>query len=229
MRAACRCGAALLLAQSVNAACAAAAGAGACTATPIVREASSAEIRNFVRAQGKALLTFVGYSGAGYEDEAAMRAQALQVLAEHDPAKTMINIGATAAGIGVVYELAQQRGFRTLGIVSSLARDGGETLSPCVDFVFFVRDASWGGRLPGSKRLAPTSAAIVANSRSIVGIGGGEIARDEMRAARAAGKPVRFFAADMNHGIARDKAKAKGQSEPTDFRGAAHAVFANTP
>ena len=36
-----------------------------------------------------------------------------------------------------------------------LARDGGETLSPCVDQVFFVRDASWGGRLPGSTRLAP--------------------------------------------------------------------------
>ena len=77
----------------------------------------------------------------------------------------MINIGGTAVGIGVVYELAKQRGFRTLGIVSTLARDGGETLSPCVDLVFFVRDASWGGRLPGSKRLAPTSAAIVANSR----------------------------------------------------------------
>ena len=227
MRATCLCAAAFSLAQAAGAAAPAA--AGGCTAAPIVREASSAEIRDFVRAQGKTVLTFVGYSSAGYEDEAAMRARAEQVLAEHDPAKTMINIGATAVGIGAVYELAKQRGFRTLGIVSSLARDGGETLSQCVDLVFFVRDTSWGGRLPGSKTLAPTSAAIVANSRSIVGIGGGDIAADEMRAARAAGKPVRFFAADMNHGIARDKAKAKGQPEPTDFRGAAHAAFAKTP
>ena len=92
-----------------------------------------------------------------------------------------------------------------------------------------MRDASWGGRLPGSTRLAPTSAAIVANSREFVGIGGGEVARDELLAARAAGKPVRFVPADMNHRIARDKALAKGQSEPTDFRGAAHAAFAKQP
>ena len=38
-----------------------------------------------------------------------------------------------------------------------MAREGGEALSPCVDQVFFVRDATWGGRLPGSKRLAAIS------------------------------------------------------------------------
>jgi hypothetical protein len=200
-----------------------------CGAAPVVREATSKEIRAFVRAKGMKVLTFVGYSGAGYEDPAAMRAAAIQALARHDPARTLVNIGGTTSGIGEVYELAKARGFVTLGIVSTLARDGGETLSPCVDQVFFVRDASWGGRLPGSTRLAPTSAAIVANSREFVGIGGGEVARDELLGARAAGKPVHFVPADMNHRIARDKALAKGQSEPTDFRGAAHAVFAKQP
>ena len=200
----------------------------ACNAAPAVREATSQQIRAFVRAKGMDVLSFVGYSGAGYEDLPAMRAAAEQALAGRDPAKTMVNIGGTAVGIGEVYELAKARGFVTLGIVSTLARDSGETLSPCVDQVFFVRDASWGGRLPGSTRLAPTSAAIVANSREFVAIGGGEIARDELRAARAAGKPVHFVPADMNHRIARDKALAKGQSEPTDFRGAAHAAFAKT-
>ena len=33
----------------------------------------------------------------------------------------------------------------------------------------------------------------------------------------------------MDHRVARDKAQAKGQPEPTDFRGAAHAAFANKP
>lgn len=209
--------------------CALPSGALACNAAPFAREATSKEIRAFVRAKGMDVLTFVGYSGAGYQDPAAMLGAAEQALARHDPAKTMVSIGGTASGIGAVYQLAKARGFVTLGIVSTLARDGGETLSPCVDQVFFVRDASWGGRLPGSARLAPTSAAIVANSREFVGIGGGEVARDELRAALAAGKPVQFVPADMNHQIARDKAQAKGQAEPTDFRGAAHALFPNKP
>jgi hypothetical protein len=196
-----------------------------CQGAPATREATSQQIGAFVRASGKQVLTFVGYSGAGYDDVAAMRAAAEQALARHDPAKTMVNIGGTRVGIGEVYELAKARGFVTLGIVSTLARDAGEPLSPCVDQVFFVRDSNWGGRQPGSTRLAPTSAAIVAHSREFVGIGGGEVAGDELRAARAAGKPVHFVPADMNHRVARDKARAKGQSEPTDFRGAADTLF----
>jgi hypothetical protein len=39
---------------------------------------------------------------------------------------------------------------------------------------------------------------------------------------------VRFVPADMNHRIAREQAQAKGQAEPTDFRGAAHTDFAKT-
>ncbi len=219
----CRTGRRLLLACALLAV--APAWALDCQGTPATREATSQQIGAFVRASGKQVLTFMGYSGAGYEDMAAMRAAAEQALARHNPAKTMVNIGATRVGIGEVYELAKARGFVTLGIVSTLARDAGEPLSPCVDQVFFVRDSSWGGRLPGATRLAPTSAAIVAQSREFVGIGGGEVARDELRAARAAGKPVHFVPADMNHRVARDKARAKGQSEPTDFRGAADTLF----
>lgn len=205
------------------------ASAQCCTGTPAQREASAQQIHDFVRGSGQRVLTFVGYSGAGYEDTAALRAAAEHVLSRHDPATTLVNIGGTAAGIGAVYELAKRRGFATIGIVSTLARDAGEPLSPCVDRVFFVRDASWGGRLPGSTRLAPTSAAIVANSDEIVAIGGGEVARDELLGARDAGKAISVFAADMNHRIARDKAQAKGQSAPTDFGGAVGAAFASSP
>jgi hypothetical protein len=215
------CGCAMLAAVPAS--------AQVCANAPQQREASARQIQDFVRSQGKRVLTFVGYSGAEYQDPAAMRAAAEQVLAMHDPAHTLVNIGGTAVGIGAVYELAKRRGFGTMGIVSTLARDGGETLSPCVDWVFFVRDHSWGGQLPGSAQLAPTSAAIVANSHEIIAIGGGEIARDELRGARQAGKVVTFVAADMNHRIARDKALAKGQSAPTDFRGAAAAEFARKP
>jgi len=205
------------------------AAAQSCANAPARREASSQQIHDFVRGKGLRVLTFVGYSGADYEDPAAMRAAAEHVLSSHEPARTLVNVGGTAVGIGAVYELAKRRGFGTMGIVSTLARDGGATLSPCVDWVFFVRDDSWGGLLPGSTRLSPTSAAIVANSHEMVAIGGGEIARDELRAARQAGKVLSFFPADMNHRIARDKARAKGQSTPTDFRGAADADFARKP
>jgi len=183
-------------------------------------------VGEFIAASGMNLLSFVGYSAAGYQDEPAMLAQADQVLARYDPARTMVNIGATAQGIGAVYELARRRGYFTLGIVSSLAREAGATLSPCVDLVLYVRDTQWGGRLPGSPALSPTSSAIVTHSVAIVGIGGGEIARDEMLAARAPHKPVSFIPADMSHRLAREKALAKGLPEPVDFRGAAGIAFA---
>jgi hypothetical protein len=97
-------------------------------------------------------------------------------------------------------------------------------LSPYVDHVFYVEDATWGGLLKG-RRLSPTSEAIVENSDIIVGIGGGEIARDELIAARRLGKKVRFIPADMDHQKARESARKKGVPEPADFRGAAQAAF----
>lgn len=198
----------------------------ACASPPITREVNSREIHDFAHARGMHILSFAGYSGAGYEDPAAMLAAATGVLETLDPARTLVNVGATAEGIGAVYEVAKGRGFVTIGIVSTLARDEQVPLSPCVDYVFYVRDASWGGRLPDSTQLAPTSAALVGNSSAIVGIGGGDIARDEMLAARQAGKDVSFIPADMNHQAARDKAARRGDPAPTDFRGAAHAAFA---
>jgi hypothetical protein len=189
------------------------------------QEVSAAEIRAFLRDRGMDLLTFTGYSAAGYEDHAAMLAHANEILRTHDPRRTMVNIGATAEGIGAVYELAKEKGFLTMGIVSTLARDEEVRLSPHLDHLFYVRDETWGGRLPGSSRLSPTSAAIVDSSSAIVGIGGGEIARDEKLAARQAGIPVVFIAADMNHARALEKADRQGLVSAEDFQGAAHAVL----
>jgi hypothetical protein len=180
----------------------------------------------FVQASGRRVLSFTGYSGAGYEDPAAMRAHAGRILAAHAPASVMVNIGATAAGIGAVYALARQLGFTTLGIVSGRARDEGVALSPAVEHVFFVRDTGWGGLSADTGRLSPSSQAIVDHSSQLVGIGGGGIARDEMLAAQQRGTPVIFIPADMNHRLAIDKAARRQQPPPTDFRGAAHLVFA---
>jgi hypothetical protein len=199
--------------------------APACAAPPEIREMTSETIRSFARRRKMNILTFAGYSGAQYEDPQAMLEQASRVLEKYRPASTMVNIGATAVGIGAVYELAKRKGFTTIGIVSTLARDEDVALSPCLDYVFFIKDSTWGGQVPGINKLSPTSRAIVANSASIVGIGGGDVARDEMLAARNAGKSVLFIPADMDHQLAREKARKQGLPEPTDFRGSAHTAL----
>jgi hypothetical protein len=175
--------------------------------------------------QGKKVLTFTGYSGAGYEEPERLLTTAREVLARHDPRTTIVNIGATAEGIGAVYELARSLGFQTTGIVSTQAQEHGAPISPFVQQVVYIPDETWGGLVPGTDRLSPTSQAMVDMSDVLVGIGGGEVSRDELAAARRAGKPVEFIPADMDHAKAADKAAKKGGPPPTDFRGEAHAVF----
>ena len=193
--------------------------------TVTTKSATVEEIAVFFKGKQKAVLTFVGCSGAGYEDEAWMLKQAERVLGEYDPAKTIVNIGATPEGIGAVYELAKRKGFLTTGIVSSQARQYNVKLSPYVDYAFYVEDSAWGGLVPGTEQLSPTSKAMVENSDVIIGMGGGEVARDELLAARRSGKKVHFIPADMNHQKARESARKKKLPEPTDFRGAANAAF----
>jgi hypothetical protein len=147
------------------------------------------------------------------------------ILDEFVASKTIVNIGATPEGIGAVYELAKRKGIKTTGIVSTQAKKFNAALSPCVDYVFYVEDDTWGGFLKGSDRLSPTSTAMVENSDVLIGIGGGEVGRDELLAAKRSGKEVRFIPADMNHQKAREKAQKKGLPAPTSFGGAAGEVF----
>ncbi len=149
------------------------------------------EIREFFKNQNKQVVTFVGYSGSGYARHDDMLAVARSVLERYDPADTLINIGATADGIGAVYALAKELGFTTTGIVS--ARGADCAVSEHVDWVFYVDDDEWGGFMAGTDRLTPTSEAIVANSDVIIGIGGGEVAQQEMLAARRLGKVVEYY------------------------------------
>ena len=200
--------------------------ASACQPPTMTREATPDEIRTYFKAQGKSVLTLLGYSAAGYEDKAALLAHVTEILDGADPARTILNIGATLDGIGIVYEIAKKKGFTTSGIVSTQARESKATLSPCVDVVFFVKDELWGGFVEGTGRLSPTSTAMVEASDRLVAIGGGDVARDELIAAKRAGKDVKFIPADMNHAIARERAMKRGEPAPTDFRGAAGAALA---
>jgi len=193
----------------------------ACDVSTSAVDATPQQVRQFFEGQKKQVLTFVGYSGAGYEDRAGMLNTASELLDEFAPAGVIVNIGATPDGIGAIYALAKQKGFTTTGIVSTKAKEYDAAVADCVDHVFYVRDATWGGFIDGKDTLPPTSTAMVENSDYLVAIGGGTVARDELIAAQRLGKKVRFVPADMNHQKARDKAKKKNLPAPTDFSGAA--------
>jgi hypothetical protein len=183
---------------------------------------SPVEVQRFFEKSGKTVITFAGFSGAGYEDVDRMLGEARSVLSVHSPKKTIVNIGATASGIGVVYGLAKKMGFETTGIVSTQAEKYDAEISPHVDNVFYVTDESWGGFKPNTQVLSPTSRAMVQCSDVIVCIGGGAVARDELTAAKREGKTIKYIPADMNHKAAIEKARKKGLPVPTDFKGAAY-------
>lgn len=182
------------------------------------------QVAKFFADKSKKVLTFMGFSGAGYEDEEEVHRRARKILESHSPDETIVNIGATEEGIGKLYQLAKSMGFMTTGIVSTQAKKYDAALSDHVDVVFFIEDETWGGFMEDEK-LSPTSQAMVESSDFLVAFGGGEVTRDELTAAERMGKKVRFVVAEMNHATAIDKAKKKNLPAPTDFYGAAYEKF----
>jgi len=182
------------------------------------------EVQAFFEGQDKTVLTLFGYS-ARYENETAMLQIVNEILSGYSPETTILNIGATRGGIGAAYRLAKSLGFSTTGIVSTQVLDYLEEISEAVDCVCFIADEQWGGRLPDSEELSPTSKAMVACSDILIGIGGGEISRDEMLAGKEQGKPVHFYPAEVDHAWAIRRAEKMGLPRPDSFWGAAHEAF----
>jgi hypothetical protein len=176
------------------------------------------EAISFIRSLGKTVLTFYGYSGLGYEDEERMLNIAKKILLEHSPQNTLVNIGVTKVGIGAIYPLAKSMGFETTGVVTTLALEYRGEISKSVDHICFVKDNQWGGKLPRSDKLSPTSIAMVECSDILVGIGGGGICDDELLYGRELEKPIQFFPAEMDHEIAIRYYKTLGLSPPEGFR-----------
>jgi hypothetical protein len=177
-----------------------------------------------IRLTGKRVVTFLGFSGSGYEDPDGVSGAIEEILASLDPGSILVNAGGTTDGIGIVYALAKARGFSTVGIVSSLAEKEEAELSPDADKIYIIVDEAWGG-LKSDGELSPTSLAMVGASDEMVAIGGDEIARDELAAGKAQGKRVRYIPADMNREAAKRKAHKNGRPDPDDFRGAAYQIF----
>jgi len=153
------------------------------------------ETISFFKSLGKTVLTFYGYSGRGYEDEKGMLEIARKALSGYSSANTLINSGVTSVGIGAIYPLAKSMGFETAGIVTNLALEYQGGISDAVDHVCFIKDKQWGGKLPNSDELSPTSKAMVDCSDILVAIGRGGMVDDELFAGEAQGKPVYHFPA----------------------------------
>jgi hypothetical protein len=194
------------------------------TADRVIRLTDPQAAIRAIRRAGHRVVTFVGFSGSGYEDQAGVERAIADILAELDPLSVLICSGATEEGIGAVYTLATNRGFATIGIVSSVAEAQGARFSDAVQTIYIIDDTQWGGRAPNGT-LSPTSAAVVGAADEIVAIGGGDIARDEIEAAIGARKPVRYVAAYMNHAAAFEKVQRKGGVAPQDFKGPVHQTF----
>ncbi len=183
-----------------------------------------AETQAFFRSLGKKVVTFFGYS-ADYENKKVMLKTAKDALSLYSPKNVLINIGATSGGIGEIYPLAKKTGFTTTGIVSRVAMEHLEYISNAVDHICFIADTQWGGKLPNSHELSPTSQAMVSCSDVLIAIGGGEVTRDELLAGRGQGKIVHFYPAEINHKYLIERARKTNQPAPKSFWGAAHQVF----
>lgn len=191
------------------------------------RQMTPEETRTFFKTLGKKVVTFFGYS-VDYEHEAVMLARARDVLSKYSPQTYVINIGGTAGGIGAVYPLAKAMGFKTTGIVSSVAAEHMEYISRDVDHVCFVADTQWGGKLPNTNELSPTSKAMVSCSDILVAIGGGEVSRDELLEGRKQGKPIFFYPAEISHEYWIERARKNGMPKPSSFLGAVHEIFGDS-
>ncbi len=122
-----------------------------CGPPSAIREAAPEEIRTFFKGKGLQVLTFLGYSGAGYENMELMIEQATRILEQFDPEKTMVNIGATPEGIGAVYEVAKRKGFTTAGIVSTQAKAANVTRLPALTSCSTCATPPGAGSFPAPK------------------------------------------------------------------------------
>lgn len=180
------------------------------------------EVIAYFKSQQKTVLTFFGYSGYEYDEEPVVLEIARKVLSGHSPENTLVNIGVTAEGAGIIYPVAKAMGFRTTGIVSTRVMNHPHRISTDVDVICVVLDTVWGGILPNTTALSPTSQAMVACSDVLVAIGGGKISRDELKAAKELGKTFQYFPAPMDHAYAIERAKSRGLPPPASFDGEVH-------
>ncbi len=154
-----------------------------CASKPTIHDAQApADVRAYFQAKKAKVVTFFGYSGAGYEDEggdAVAGARQAPRLRSRDNAREHRGDGrrdwrrlSGGQGAGLL-----DHGDRLEPGEAGAGRPG-----PLLDVVFYVTDTTWGGFADAkARRLSPTSQAMIENSDVLVAIGGGEVSRDEIQ------------------------------------------------
>ncbi len=175
---------------------------------------------------GKHVLLFLGYSAKGYENPKLARQRIKEeirnLIQKQGIQNVVIATGATEQGIGMVYEVAEELGVKKenlIGVVSEKALAYPDDLSKRLlpQNIFAVKDSTWGGYgvdAQGKKILNPTSQVNVEVAKSVVSLGGGEIAAAEIIEALKKDIPSTFYEMDMNHTLALakvEKARKEGK------------------
>lgn len=183
-----------------------------------------AQAKAFFVGRKKTVVTLYGYS-KNYQDPPALFVILRSIFSRYSPDNTLINIGGTSSGIGAAYPLAKSMGFTTTGITSTRGIIDSFKISDFVDYICFIKDDQWGGKMPNSNELSPTSQAMVICSDIMIGIGGGKISRDELLAGKGLGKPIEFFPAEIEHTSMLRDIQDRDVTKPNNFSGEAHEHF----
>lgn len=192
---------------------------------PTLAPQSEQEITKKVKSLGKHIHSLFGYSALGYQDRAGLLQQIKNDLKLLDPKKTIINIGVTSDGLGEAYELAKSMGFETMGFVSTKFLENGGHYSKFVDHIFIAKDNLWGGYIPGTSKMTPTTSLYVNLSDSMTAYGGGEISKVTMQEFARTGKPISYRSFEMNHNKAIEVSLKKRRSPPRTFQSPVEPVW----
>lgn len=179
------------------------------------------EIIQLVRSFDKKIFTLFGYSALGYEDTTRLEEAVRRDLEDLSRDEYIISIGATEEGIGGMYRVAKEMGFKTIGIVSTQALSYSGNFSEHVDSIYIVNDDYWGGMVPGTNKVAETTKTFLGTSDFISAYGGGKNTAVTLTLAKDLGIKTSFKEFDMNHAMA-DKAFDK---KPSDYKGEAYHVL----
>ncbi|WP_157658475.1 hypothetical protein [Burkholderia ubonensis] len=139
---------------------------------------------------GKSALVFSGFSGLGYKDPKnleVMLRRALESAIEKYGPHIVVVAGATDCGIGVVYRIAQEYGLSTLGIVSEMAKNSGELISPYCKHVVYVPDPDGSWKVEGKSGLSYMVGVVKNNDGEFHAYGGGDVTKNELEQARNLG------------------------------------------
>lgn len=177
------------------------------------------EIIELIKGLNKKVYTLFGYSALGYEDDFLLEKTVRSDLENLSRDEYVINIGATEEGIGRMYSVAKELGFKTIGVVSTQALSYSGRFSDYVDSIYIVNDDYWGGLIPGTGKLSETTKAFLGISTFISAYGGGKNTAITLQFAKELGINFTLKEFDMNHELA-DKVSG---GKITDYRGEAYA------